>query len=186
MTITPAYLRPASLSPDMVRRPRQAYFVRPADYRVVDGDTLRILAPAGPADINRPEAFRIRFRSIAAPEKPKPQMTDILLEQLGIDAWSGHPGVAAKTYLRNILKGHCILVEPMGRDRYGRTLADISVSGSPGAQFDLVGARSVEWMMKDAGLVGSFSADQELPPRRSMTLVSIEDDLSHLREAPSP
>ncbi|MEP3667728.1 MAG: thermonuclease family protein [Roseibium sp.] len=161
------------------------FFVRPRDYSVIDGDTIRILAPKGPMDKWRPEAFSVRFRSIAAPEKPKPEMTDKIMKSVGIDPHADNAGIIAKNALKDLLKGRCLMIEPKGADRYKRTLGDISASGTPGKSFDLNNAFSVEQRMIDGGIVTRFSNEEELPPYYSYALKDLRDRVAPISAGPS-
>lgn len=144
----PPYLDPGLLSPLMRERPVTPFFVRARDYRVIDGDTIMLLAPKSGAG-RREEAFRIRMFSINAPEKPKKNGFDLMMAGMGLDRHAGSPGRAATRFLSDYLKGRVLLIEPRedaGRrlDRYGRLLARISASGRASSYFAPEEAISVE------------------------------------------
>ena len=144
----PPYLDPELLRPQMRERPVTPFFVRPRDYRVIDGDTIMLLAPKA-GNGRREEAFRIRMFSINAPEKPKKNGLDLMMAGMGLDRHAASPGRAATRFLTDYLKGRVILVEPRadeGRrlDRYGRLLARVSASGRASAYFAPEAAVSVE------------------------------------------
>lgn len=187
MTIRIPYLRAEQLSAKMTRRPQVPFFLRSSDYAVIDGDTLRVMAPKMPDDKGRPEAFSIRFRSVAAPEKPVRQMTDAIFRSAGIEPWAENPGILSKTALKSLLKGHALLIEPRGADRHGRLLADIAVSGSAGRDFDLNGARSVEHVMLLRKMVAPFRGDVPLPPVVPELLLRLREQMTGADPAlPSP
>ncbi|WP_375264226.1 hypothetical protein, partial [Palleronia sp.] len=73
------YLRSDHLHERMQIRRAAPFILRSADYYVIDGDTFRVLAPEAVGNDpmalltqgrrpQRPEAFRIRLRSVNAPE----------------------------------------------------------------------------------------------------------------------
>lgn len=151
--IAPPYLREQDLHPDMNRRPSTGFFLKAGDFRVVDGDTFAVLAP-GVERGRRPIAFKIRLNSVNTPEMPTTVPQQKILIELGLDPHSGHPGSESTKAVRKICEGRAIYVEPAkggdGKftDRYGRLLASICVSGSPGKLFDANGAIPLEnWLL---------------------------------------
>lgn len=162
------YLRDSELQEGMTERPDKPFFVRPADYKVVDGDTLRILAPM--KDGRRPEAFRIRFDSVNAGEKPVRTANDEALRMAGIDPHSGSEGAIAKRLMTELCKGRALFVAPVAQpdgdlcDRHGRLLANVWVSGSPNRSFDPEGARSAENFLFERNLANVMKG-RALPPQ---------------------
>jgi endonuclease YncB( thermonuclease family) len=173
------YLKPRHLSENMKGRPAQPFFVRPEDYRVVDGDTIAVLAPLPPDaergvidDIEnggrepyRPTAFRIRLRAVNAPEMPVKGDSDDLLAGIGIDAHRGHAGLAAKAALAHMIKGRVLHCEPDGQDPYKRLLCDVTASGVKDDLFHVDRAFSVEWRLFDLGMAQGMSGVGRLPAR---------------------
>ena len=151
--------------------------LRPDDYKIIDGDTIKVIVPLRPDDNFAQQAFSIRLRSIAAPEKHKPQLTDQILKDVGIDPWERHPGKMASDALKQICRRKTLLIEPRGVDDYGRLLADVTTSGSRGQMFDLEGAKSVEHQMLELRVVTPFSSDVTLPPHVPLIVLEMRDDL---------
>lgn len=120
------------------------------DYRVVDGDTIAILGPE--SEGRRSTIMRLRFRSIAAPEKRKNTSTheDILDRAFGDDIpspSSWHPGDRSRDVLKKVCSGYSLHIKTSGRDKYGRILCDITRSGVKSADFEVQGAQSLEILM---------------------------------------
>ena len=91
------------------------YVISAGDYIVLDGDTFSKLSGKIGSDGRQETAYRIRFRSIEAPEKHQKGMYDISLRKAGIDIHSGSPGMRATRQLRDFCKNRDILVMPSGR-----------------------------------------------------------------------
>lgn len=176
----PPYLRAEELVPNMRERPDIPFFVRPRDYRIVDGDTIRLLSPQWDSERKkRFEAFRIRFPHIDAPELPWPRLTDNILKRAGIEPNKGNAGLAATAYLRKICADRCLLIIPQMDatgpkcDRYHRLIASVIVSGAPGADFDLTGAYDVEHHMYRKGHA-QMQAGHDLPPAYPVILENLK------------
>ena len=173
------YLRSDILSENMKARPQQAFFVRPEDYRVIDGDTIAILAPAqmdadrsvideithGSQEPQRPVAFRVRLRTVNAPEMPITSAGDDLLRAAGVDPHAGHVAVAAKAALAHMVRGRTLHFDPDGVDSYRRSLCNVTASGKKDDLFHLDGAFSVERRLVDLGLVNVMEGKGWLPAR---------------------
>lgn len=178
--IIPPYLRATDLKPRMWERPVIPFFLRPQDYRVVDGDTIKVLA-AAPRGERRPDAFRIRFASVDAPEKPWVFSGDKILEELGVNPNPDDTFSRVTEALREMISDRVLLIEPYDdprhkgtKDGYGRLLAHVSVSGEPGHLFVPDGAFNVEHVMLHQGLVMSLK-DREVPPLRTNLLVRLSE-----------
>lgn len=145
----PVTLRPEDLAPGMLERPDIPFLVHPGSYSVVDGDTIRLRTMPDAFGV-RHEAFRIRLCGINTPELLKKAMFDVVLNVAGRDEKRYGPGETARDKLREICAGRVILINPVieddnpKTDAYGRLLAQVCVSGSKGAAFNLTGAYSVE------------------------------------------
>jgi len=173
--IIPPYLRATDLKPRMWERPVIPFFVRPQDYRVVDGDTIKLLA-AAPRGERRQDAFRIRFASVDAPEKPWMFSGDKILETLGVDPNPDHGFSRITDALRNMIADRVLLIEPYQdprhkdtKDGHGRLLAYVSASGDTGNLFVPDGAFNVEHVMLEQGLVRPLK-DRQVPPVRTELL----------------
>lgn len=173
--IIPPYLRAADLKPRMWDRPIIPFFVKPDDYRVVDGDTIKLLA-AAPRGEKRQEAFRVRFASVDAPEKPWMNGGDRILETIGVQPHPDHPFARITNAVKRMTEGRVLLIEPVqdpkrqeNRDTYGRLLAHISVSGAPGPLFVPEGAFNIEHVMLQRGLARPMK-DRQVPSLRTETL----------------
>jgi endonuclease YncB( thermonuclease family) len=95
----------------------------PAEIRVIDGDTIRV------------GAERIRLIDIDAPEMNNSAACDA--ERLLADV--------AKAKLTEILTGKPLEIERRGRDRFGRTLAYIRVSGADIGEMLIRARVAVRW-----------------------------------------
>ncbi|MCE6959640.1 hypothetical protein LAZ40_11485 [Cereibacter sphaeroides] len=171
--IFPPYLRATELSPGMWERPDIPFVLSASDVRVIDGDTLSVLAAPARGERKREEAFRIRFFSIDTPEKPKVLGPDRVMEEIGIELYPGNQAAVASATLRNMVKDRALLVEPvvdpktgLARDRFYRLLAHVSVSGARGDLFVPEGAFCAERRLYDTGL-GRLMPKRELPPQVS-------------------
>lgn len=130
-------------------------------YRVVDGDTIRLMS--GRRDLLGREiaALRIRFRSIAAPETRKTPWEDRALAALDADPNRFCPGRQARDLLRQFTRGRDIIISHGGRfDPYGRLLADLSVLPDRGSAIER--AVSLERVMLAKGVVDRFG-DERVP-----------------------
>lgn len=178
--IIPPYLRATDLKPRMWERPIIPFFLRQQDYRVVDGDTLKVLAAAHRGE-RRQEAFRIRFASVDAPEKTWVFAGDKILENLGVNPNPDDTFSRVTEALREMISDRVLLIEPYEdprqkgtKDGYGRLLAHVSVSGEPGPLFVPDGAFNVEHVMLHQGLVMSLK-DRDVPPLRTNLLVRLSE-----------
>lgn len=161
--------RPVGLDP--LRLGDRPFLLRAAAFFVIDGDTIRVKSRD---DSDRDDekgyrlhqqAFAIRFRSIAAPEKPRYSSTDRSLLAAGVDPHARSAGIMARDGLRRMLEGFAILVQPSGRlDRYGRMLADVSRAPVAARSIDVGRAVSLEHLLIEAGLVSRFGPES-LPAR---------------------
>lgn len=141
--------------------PEGGFLVSPGGYRVVDGDTLKILTGRQDMDGKDIVAARLRFRSMATPEIRRTSWIDRPMAALGRDPSSGCPGRAAQEQMRRFTKGRTIAVSHNGqRDKYGRLLADISVL--PARDAPLEKAVSLERVMIARGVATRFR-DEPLP-----------------------
>ena len=149
------------------------FVVSKFDYNVVDGDTIMIRLKEPDADGSR-EAFRIRFSAVNAPELPKAQGTDFILRQAGIEPNPDHRGIRAREFMKQLLKGRSIFVDPlrdddgiMQTDRFGRLLANVVASGTPGKSFVTTGMIPAQHALYDAGLcelTGEDGLPNPVPP----------------------
>jgi hypothetical protein len=166
----PRFLTEKDLFPRMMDHPGEPFFLAPRNYYVVDADTIAVLGrltrdQIALGDEKREIAFRIRHRTIAAPEMPFYNQFDRMLKSKGMDIHNNNPAVVAANALKQLCRNRAIFVEPSGRkDKYGRMLGDIAVSGARGAGFELRGALSTEWYLLENGHVDRFSDDEKIPP----------------------
>jgi endonuclease YncB( thermonuclease family) len=164
----PPYLPVSKLYEGMVARPSEPFFIQPKDYRVVDGDTIRVLAPSVDGG-RRKEAFRIRLYSVNTPEKPKRRGSEAALERIGINMHEDSPGLQAKALVQSVCQGRALFIEPVKgdedriTDKYGRLLAHIAISGSVGANFDTEGAYALAPFLVRRGFAHPLR-NLDLPP----------------------
>lgn len=153
----PAGFDPASLG-------REPFLLRPGHFAVVDGDTIWALSTSGRGRGERDRmSFSMRFRSIAAPERPMRRATDRVLSKSGVDPYWDHAGRRATDLLKTYMDRRALLVQPTGRiDPYGRMLCDMSVVPYTGRNPDLARAISLERLMLDREVVTPFG--REVPP----------------------
>lgn len=184
----PQYLDSEDILPKMVMRPSEPFLVRPYFYSIVDGDTFRIRTPVL-EDGKRHESFRIRLTSIDTPELRKPSLFDPVLAAGGYDPFRDGPGEMAREYLRKICERRVILVHPRlddagraAQDRYGRMLAQVTISGIPSPLFRLNGAFSCEKALFDAGMAQVLEGET-LPPAQPEILDQIGRSILKLKEA---
>ena len=150
---------------------RDAFLLRHWAFYVIDGDTIAVKAThdrEGQActEGRRPRAYSIRFRSIAAPERPKRRSTDRILTAAGIDPHWDSAGRKATGLLKTYLERRALLVQPTGSvDKHGRMLADMAVVPIRAGEPDVAAALSLERLMLQQGVVGVFR-DEPLPPLR--------------------
>jgi len=128
-------------------------------YRVVDGDTIKVMSGrTGPLGDDL-VAIRLRFRSIAAPETRKTGWSDRPLIALKADPNRFCPGKRARDLLCKYTRGRDLIISHQnGFDPYGRLLADICVL--PDRDSDLEGAVSLERVMLAKGVVDRFSSER--------------------------
>jgi endonuclease YncB( thermonuclease family) len=141
--------------------PDGPFRVGPRGYRVVDGDTIKIMSgrksPLGEDIV----ALRLRFRSIAAPETSKTSWSDRPLASLGFDPNRSCPGRRARDQLREFTRKRDIIISHGGRfDPYGRLLGDVSVLPDRGSSLEE--AVSLERVMLAMGVVDRFG-DERVP-----------------------
>jgi len=139
--------------------PDGAFRVGARGYRVVDGDTIKIMSgrksPLGEDIV----ALRMRFRSIAAPETRKTGWTDRPLIALNADPNRFCPGRRARDLLQKFTRGRDIVISHGRRfDPYGRLLADICVLPGRGASIEE--AISLERVMLAKGVVDRFGSER--------------------------
>lgn len=174
------------------------FVIRASDYYVIDGDTFGVMAAApksnDPLAIlaegspqRRPEAFRIRLRSVNAPEMPKKGGADDIFKEMDIDLHRHHPGMVAKRELQQTTRKRTLLCVPTGKDRYGRLLCDVYASGEPGPRFEVGAAFSIARHMHDRGMAETMDFAGGLPPRypdmyEIETMAAWEED----DDSPSP
>lgn len=165
----PPYLPVSRLAPGMIQRPAEPFFLRPRDYRVVDGDTFMVLAPPAEPGARREEAFRIRLYSVDTPEKPLRRGSEESLRCAGIDPHADSPGRQASLLVKALCKGRALYIEPETNrngqftDRYGRLLANVCLSGSPGQDFDTEGAYTLGPALMRRGYASPMKG-KEVPP----------------------
>jgi endonuclease YncB( thermonuclease family) len=157
--------RPMDMDPLILGR--KNFLLRPGHFSVIDGDTIWAMTNTnkdnGDFNQRQKKSFGIRFRSIAAPEKPKGRATDRTLKAAGIDPHWDSAGKKATELLKMYLDDRALLVQPTGRiDRYGRMLADMCVVPYTRSEPDLGRAMSLEQLMLVQGTVNPFR--KEIPP----------------------
>lgn len=164
------YLHPDFISPASKALPLEPFIVRPADFYVIDGDTIAVNATKTDDQGKRLRSFSIRLRSVEAPErsKKKEDVSDIILGKMGRRQRSYDPGSFSHSTASILLKGRCILVVP-GKDRqrddHDRLLGDVYVSGSGGKKFNVTDAFSLERVLLEDLLV-TPRGNEDLPPLR--------------------
>jgi hypothetical protein len=162
--------RPAGMDPTLLgTRP---FLLRPGNFSVIDGDTIWVLPNPRTrrADGGPPNSFSIRFRSIAAPERPKKRATDAILKAGGVNPYWDSAGQKATDLLKTYLDKRALLVQPSGEiDRHGRMLGDMYVVPYTGARPDLDRAISIEHLMLDNDVVSPFRQEAR-PPLRPQLL----------------
>ena len=158
--------RPVGMDPKSLGR--EAFLLRPGDFSVIDGDTIWALSNSGQggaqSGFDKPQkAFAMRFRSIAAPEKPKAHFLDAIMRENGIDPNPDSAGQKATDLLKTYLDKRALLVHPTGEmDKYGRMICDMSVVPYTGKNPDLGRALSLENLMLEQKVVSPFR--NETPP----------------------
>jgi len=99
--------------------------------QVHDGDTIRC------------GAERIRIANIDAPELPdSPKCQDRRRSYAWCDYQAGYQ---ARDVLRSFLSRGTVRLERIGADRYGRTLAYVSVNGRDAGQFLVAAGLAKPW-----------------------------------------
>ncbi|HDZ51490.1 hypothetical protein LCGC14_0112410 [marine sediment metagenome] len=160
--------RPRGLDPLILGE--QPFLLRPGHFSVIDGDTIWALSNE-PDDKRNGQSFSMRFRSIAAPERPKRRHTDDILKKNGIDPYWDSAGQQATTQLKAYMDGRALLVEPTGEvDVYGRMLCDMAVVPYTGGKPDLSRAASLERLMLSQRVVSPFEQEAPPPLRPQITL----------------
>lgn len=164
------YLQPERISVASKTLPIEPFIVRPADYYVIDGDTIGVNTTQTDDHGKRLRSFSIRLRSVMAPEKKRQRTTsaDIILGKLGRKPKNYDPGSFSHSTASILLRGRCILIIP-GNDRkkdaHGRLLGDVYVSGSHGKRFDFSQAFSLERVLLSDSLV-TKNPDESVPDLR--------------------
>jgi endonuclease YncB( thermonuclease family) len=101
-----------------------------ASLSVHDGDSIRC------------GAERIRIANIEAPELPgSPKCVDNRRGKAWCDYQAGYP---ARDALQAFLSRGRVMIEPSGPDKYGRTLARVTVNGKDAGAY-LVGMGLARW-----------------------------------------
>lgn len=160
--------RPRGLDPMILGE--QPFLLRPGHFSVIDGDTIWALSNE-PDEKRNGQSFSMRFRSIAAPERPKRRHTDDILKKSGIDPYWDSAGQQATTQLKAYMDGRALLVEPTGEvDVYGRMLCDMAVVPYTGGKPDLSRAASLERLMLSQRVVSPFEQEAPPPLRPQITL----------------
>ena len=161
--------RSAGMTPEVIERiGRQPFLLRPGHFAVIDGDTIKVFANPIPEQTassprNYDQAFSLRFRSIAAPEKQRRRATDAILTAANIDPYRNSPGRKATALLKEYLDQRALLVQPTGRtDKFGRMLCDMAVVPYTGMSPDLNRAMSLERLLLSMKVVNPF--EEEMPP----------------------
>ena len=186
----PPYLPVSKLSEGMTARPSEPFFIQPRDYHVVDGDTIRILAPSVDGG-RRKEAFRVRLYSVNTPEKPKHRGGEVALARAGINMHEDHHGAQSTKLVKSICEGRALFLEPVvgeeGKitDKYGRLLANIAISGSVGENFDTEGAYALAPFLVRRGYAHPMR-DLELPPDVPNLIWQINQDQKREHEFGGP
>lgn len=186
------YLRKEQLGPRMGARPVRPFILTPDLYYMTDGDTVSVMSGEAGADGSR-EAFRIRFSSVNAPEKPKRQASDAIFRDIGLDPHKDNPGVMAHEFMKQVTRKRALLIIPQikdgqpARDRYGRSIAEVILSGKPGPRFDANGATSLEWLLIDQGH-GQLMSGRDMPERVPILLDRIQQEFrdADLGAEPAP
>ncbi|PTX52489.1 hypothetical protein IQ03_01258 [Gemmobacter caeni] len=144
--------------------PDGAFRVPSFAYRVVDGDTIKLMSGRSDA-LGRPMvAARLRFRSMAAPELRRSSWSDASLLALGVDPNRDCPGHRARETLVGFVRGRDLIVSHQNRyDPHGRLLCDICVL--PTRDAGLEEAVSLERVMIARGVAQRF-IHEPLPPLR--------------------
>jgi endonuclease YncB( thermonuclease family) len=152
--------RPADMDPKLFGR--TPFLLRPKHFAVIDGDTIWAL-PQESGRRDKGKSFSMRFRSIAAPERPVKRATDRILKAAGINPYWDDSGQKATDLLKTYLDGRALLVQPTGEvDKYGRMLCDMAVVPYTGSDPDITRATSLERLMLQQEVVSPFG--QEAPP----------------------
>lgn len=128
-------------------------------YRVVDGDTVKIMSGERSPIGGEIVALRLRFRSIAAAEIRRTGWDDRALAALGVDRNRFCPGQHARELLIRFTRGRDLVVSHQIRfDPYGRLLADLSVL--PDRTSGIAEAISLERVMLARGAVDRFRSEK--------------------------
>ncbi len=155
--------RPQGMDPEVLGR--TAFLLRPGHFSVVDGDTIWALSN-DKGDSKAAMSFSMRFRSIAAPERPMKRFTDTILKKSGIDPYWDSSGQTATNQLKAYLDRRALLVQPTGNlDRYGRMLCDMAVVPYTAGEPDISRATSLERLLLGQNVVSPFK-DEAPPPLR--------------------
>lgn len=144
--------------------PDGAFRVPSFAYRVLDGDTIKLMSGRSDA-LGRPIlAAKLRFRSMSAPELRRSAWSDAPLVALGIDPNRDCPGERARRTLMGFVRGRDLIVSHQNRyDPHGRLLCDIAVLPTRGAALEE--AVSLERVMIARGVAQRLD-HEPLPPLR--------------------
>ncbi|MFG6573549.1 thermonuclease family protein [Sulfitobacter sp. 1A13353] len=153
--------RPANIDPKSLGR--EDFLLRPGHFSVIDGDTIWALSNSE-GQARQGKSFSMRFRTIAAPERPTRRGTDAILKNSGIDPYWDSLGQQSTEQLKAYLDGRALLVQPSGQiDRYGRMLCDMAVVPYTGGEPDLSRAVSLERLMLSQKVANPFDG-KPTPP----------------------
>lgn len=159
--------------------PSGPFIVDPEGYRVVDGDTIKIVS--GRRDIHGPDitAKSLRFRSIACEEVTRNGIMDRPLQAAGFDPNGMCLGNLATAQMRRFTKGRPIVIQHTGRhDKYHRLLCDIAVL--PTRKSPLHEAISLERVMIARGHAEPFDKNEPLPALRPLMAMMDLDETPSL------
>lgn len=149
--------------PAMSRPHEETFIAPPGTYFPRDGDTIHINGKS-PVTGKRDLAYGVRLASVMAPEKPRLGITDQVLMRAGRPVRPGDPGIAATNGIQALCKDRALMIVPLGVDKFKRLLANVYVSGKPGASFEPEGAVSLEHALAARNLVG-WSPENRMPSR---------------------
>lgn len=154
-------IRPGPMNKDTPLHKGIPMIIRPDDFATVDGDTISSLTSPN-EEGKRSMGFSVRFRTINAAEKVR--NTKIEQAYTAMGAPSGITrGDLAKDFLKRKMKDHAVMIIPAInpdtgdalRDKRGRIIGDVFISGTPGDSFDIANAVSVADMMIENGYATS-------------------------------
>ncbi|WP_022697946.1 thermonuclease family protein [Euryhalocaulis caribicus] len=106
-----------------------------SDIRVIDGDTFEVLSTGERVRIENIDTPEVGGRSECRAER-----------QLA---------ALATTYAESLFEGAAVEIERQGEDRYGRTLARVSVDGRDFGEEMIAGGYAVTWTGRTADWCGA-------------------------------